>query len=63
MAVTPSTKANGSILVQGLRGEIDGIKGPDKFLPHLLGHEGGGIVESIGPGVTKVKKGDHVVMH
>jgi S-(hydroxymethyl)glutathione dehydrogenase/alcohol dehydrogenase len=25
-------------------GEIDGVKGPDKFLPHLLGHEGGGIV-------------------
>ncbi|MDP2278465.1 MAG: alcohol dehydrogenase catalytic domain-containing protein, partial [Nitrospirota bacterium] len=23
-------------------GEIDGVKGPDKFLPHLLGHEGGG---------------------
>lgn len=44
-------------------GEIDGIKGMDKFLPHLLGHEGGGIVEEVGPGVSKVKKGDHVVMH
>ncbi|MFC1767468.1 zinc-binding dehydrogenase [Candidatus Margulisiibacteriota bacterium] len=44
-------------------GEIDGVKGPDKFLPHLLGHEGGGIVEEIGPGVTTVKKGEHVVMH
>ncbi|MFC1559506.1 zinc-binding dehydrogenase [Candidatus Margulisiibacteriota bacterium] len=44
-------------------GEIDGVKGPDKYLPHLLGHEGGGIVEEIGPGVKKVKKGDHVVMH
>ena len=21
-------------------GEIDGVKGPDRFLPHLLGHEG-----------------------
>lgn len=44
-------------------GEIDGAKGTDKFLPHLLGHEGGGIVEEAGPGVTRVKKGDHVVMH
>ncbi|MDD5428810.1 MAG: zinc-binding dehydrogenase [Candidatus Omnitrophica bacterium] len=44
-------------------GEIDGVKGPDKFLPHLLGHEGGGIVSGIGPGVTKVKKDDHVVLH
>lgn len=44
-------------------GEIDGAKGPDKFLPHLLGHEGGGIVEKVGPWVTRVKKGDPVVMH
>lgn len=44
-------------------GEIDGVKGPDKFLPHLLGHEGGGIVEKVGSGVTKVKRGDYVVMH
>ncbi len=44
-------------------GEISGIKGADKFLPHLLGHEGGGVVQEIGPGVTHVKPGDHVVMH
>jgi S-(hydroxymethyl)glutathione dehydrogenase/alcohol dehydrogenase len=44
-------------------GEIDGVKGPDRFLPHLLGHEGGGVVEATGPGITKVKKGDHVVLH
>lgn len=43
--------------------EIDARKGVDKFLPHLLGHEGGGIVERCGPGVTAVKPGDHVVMH
>lgn len=43
--------------------EIGAIKGPDKFLPHLLGHEGGGIVEDIGPGVTHVKPGDRVVLH
>ncbi len=43
--------------------EIQGAKGPDRFLPHLLGHEGSGIVQDIGPGVKTVKKGDHVVMH
>ena len=43
--------------------EIDAIKGPDKYLPHLLGHEGSGIVEKVGKGVTRVKKGDHVVLH
>ena len=43
--------------------EIDGEKGEDKFLPHLLGHEGSGIVEECGDGVTIVKPGDHVVLH
>jgi len=42
--------------------EIKGLKGEDKYLPHLLGHEGSGIVEEIGPDVTKVKKGDYVVL-
>jgi S-(hydroxymethyl)glutathione dehydrogenase/alcohol dehydrogenase len=44
-------------------GEIDGVKGPDPYLPHLLGHEGAGIVVDVGPEVTHVKKGDHVVLH
>jgi len=43
--------------------EIAGTKGEDRFLPHLLGHEGGGIVLEVGPGVTQVRPGDHVVMH
>lgn len=30
-------------------------------LPMVLGHEGAGIVEEVGPGVTRVKAGDHVV--
>ena len=42
--------------------EIKGLKGEDRFLPHLLGHEGSGIVADIGAGVTKVKKGDYVVL-
>jgi len=44
-------------------GEITGAKGEDRFLPHLLGHEGGGIVIDTGPGVTTVKNGDHVTAH
>lgn len=44
-------------------GEIDGVKGPDRYLPHLLGHEGSGIVEDTGPGVKRVHRGDHVVLH
>lgn len=44
-------------------GEIDGAKGADKYLPHLLGHEAGGIVREVGPEVTQVKAGDHVVVH
>ncbi len=43
--------------------EIEGTKGPDKFLPHLLGHEGSGVVLDIGPGVKNVKKGDRIVLH
>lgn len=61
----------GQVLVQVHRsgicgaqiGEIDGRKGEDKFLPHLLGHEGGGVVVETGPGVTQVRPGDHVVLH
>lgn len=30
--------------------------------PVVLGHEGAGVVERVGPGVTKVAVGDHVVM-
>jgi S-(hydroxymethyl)glutathione dehydrogenase/alcohol dehydrogenase len=30
-------------------------------LPIVAGHEGAGIVEEVGPGCTKLKKGDHVV--
>ncbi len=42
--------------------ECQGFKGPDPYLPHLLGHEGAGIVEAITPSVKKVKVGDYVVM-
>jgi aryl-alcohol dehydrogenase len=31
-------------------------------LPMILGHEGAGVVEAVGPGVTKLEKGDHVLL-
>ncbi|WP_228264074.1 S-(hydroxymethyl)glutathione dehydrogenase/class III alcohol dehydrogenase [Marinobacter alexandrii] len=34
---------------------------PEGNFPAILGHEGGGIVESIGEGVTSVQVGDHVI--
>ena len=50
------------ILCSGICGaqinEIEGAKGPDKFLPHLLGHEATAVVVECGEGVTTVKPGD-----
>ena len=55
------------VLASGLCGaqlhEIRGHKGNGKFLPHLMGHEGCGIVKEVGSGVTTVQEGDKVVMH
>jgi len=42
--------------------EAKGKRGEDKWLPHLLGHEGAGVVEKIGPQVTKVKIGEKVIV-
>ena len=68
---TPDRLRFGQVLVKvhysGICGaqinEIEGAKGPDKFLPHLLGHEGCATILEIGEGVTSVKPGDRVVMH
>ncbi|MHB1514592.1 MAG: zinc-binding dehydrogenase [Acidiferrobacteraceae bacterium] len=68
---TPDQLHFGQVLVKvhysGICGaqinEIEGVKGPDKFLPHLLGHEGCGTVIEVGEGVKTVKKNDRVVMH
>jgi S-(hydroxymethyl)glutathione dehydrogenase / alcohol dehydrogenase len=42
--------------------ETRGKRGEDKWLPHLLGHEGTGIVQEIGEDVKKVKIGDKVIL-
>lgn len=62
--------SNGHILVrmqqaavcQSQKLEVSGGRGPDPFLPHLIGHEGVGVVAEIGPGVAKVRVGDQVVL-
>src|ERR1700692_1757271 len=67
----PETLNVGQVLVKVLYtticgaqlNEIAAAKGPDKFLPHLLGHEASASVLEIGPGVTNVKPGDTVVLH
>jgi S-(hydroxymethyl)glutathione dehydrogenase/alcohol dehydrogenase len=67
----PEELGVGQVLVQVLHtsicgaqlNEIAAAKGPDKFLPHLLGHEASAKVVETGPGVTYVKPGDTVVLH
>ena len=34
---------------------------PEGLFPAILGHEGAGVVVDVGPGVTSLKKGDHVI--
>ena len=67
----PSSLGAGQVLVKlsfsgicgSQLGEIDGTKGGDPYVPHLLGHEGSGHVVEIGPGVRHVQPGDSVVLH
>jgi S-(hydroxymethyl)glutathione dehydrogenase / alcohol dehydrogenase len=42
--------------------EVRGRKGPDRFLPHTLGHEGAGHILAVGTGVSKVAVADAVVL-
>lgn len=42
--------------------EMQGGRGDDKYLPHLLGHEATGIVRDIGDSVTKCNIGDKVIL-
>ena len=42
--------------------EVQGKRGEDGNLPHVLGHEGAGVVREVGVGVGKVAPGDRVVL-
>jgi len=56
-------KINFSGICGSQLGEINGAKGEDKYLPHLLGHEASGIVQVVGPGVRFIMPEDSVVLH
>lgn len=70
MDLTLPPLAPGQVLVQlaysgvchSQLNEARGRKGPDRFLPHVMGHEGSGRVLAIGPGVGKVRPGDDVIL-
>ena len=42
--------------------EIFGAKGPDKYVPHTLGHEASGNITQVGPGIKNFKIGERVVL-
>jgi S-(hydroxymethyl)glutathione dehydrogenase/alcohol dehydrogenase len=42
--------------------EVNGGRGHDPWLPHLLGHEGAGTVIAVGEGITKLGVGDDVIL-
>lgn len=42
--------------------EARGLRGPDPYVPHCLGHEAGGTVVDVGSAVTKVKPGQRVIL-
>lgn len=42
--------------------EVRGFRGDDPWVPHMLGHEGTGVVVAVGESVSKVKLGDRVVL-
>ena len=68
--ITVPTLLPGQVLVKVLYSglchsqlmEVRGLRGEDKYLPHLLGHEGVGEVLEVGDKVTKIAVGDKVVL-
>jgi NADPH:quinone reductase-like Zn-dependent oxidoreductase len=42
---------------------LRGIPGIPVALPHVMGSDGAGVVDAVGPGVTRVKPGDEVVLN
>ena len=44
-------------------GEIKGVKGKDRYLPHLLGHEATGKIIKVSSNTKNLKKNDKVILH
>lgn len=69
-SVSTPTLMTGQVLVKILYAgichsqlmEIQGKRGEDRYLPHMLGHEGVGEVIKVGHGVTRFKSGDRVII-
>lgn len=65
VSVTPVSPAHKSIAETFRLTTLDAYtlsgKDPEGAFPVVLGHEGAGVVESVGEGVTSVKVGDYVV--
>jgi len=69
--ILPNNLERGQVLLQmhysaicgSQLGEINGVKGEDMYLPHILGHEGIGTVLQTFKGSKKFREGDRVVAH
>jgi Zn-dependent alcohol dehydrogenase len=65
LAFATQVKARFQVSAPALTTIIDAYtlsgKDPEGAFPIVLGHEGAGVVESVGEGVTSVKPGDYVV--
>src|SRR5882762_6504820 len=58
-----TTPAPSAPMTCGRRGGVPGMPGTPPRLPHVMGADGAGVVESVGSGVTGVRPGDRVVIN
>jgi D-arabinose 1-dehydrogenase-like Zn-dependent alcohol dehydrogenase len=69
--ITPNKLGEGQVLIKMLKaslcgsqlGEISAVKGVDKYLPHVLGHEAVAEIIEVGRNVKHLQIGDKVIAH